>query len=99
MRKYLKLLISGKGSGFIWLDNLNCAGSESTPFHCPHNGFGVHNCRHYEDAGVQCTCKSSKMNSIYCMKFKSTSVSVSQVLKCQVVWELVLGKAMHAYSL
>ena len=75
----------GEGSGLIWLDNLNCAGSESTPFHCPHNGFGVHNCWHFEDAGVQCTCKSSKMNRIHCMKFKSTSVSDSQVLKCQVV--------------
>ena len=55
----------GEGSGFISLDNLHCAGSEVTPFHCPHNGFGIHNCRHSEDAGVQCTCKPCQMNSIY----------------------------------
>ena len=47
----------GQGSGRIWLDNLSCAGSETSPFHCPHNGFGIHNCEHSEDAGVQCTRK------------------------------------------
>ena len=55
----------GEGTGSIWLDNLHCTGSEMTPFHCPHNGFGIHNCWHREDAGVQCTCKSCQMNSIY----------------------------------
>lgn len=48
----------GRGCGFIWFDNLCCAGGESTPFHCPHNGFGIENCEHYEDAGVRCTGKS-----------------------------------------
>ena len=42
------------GSGEIWLDELRCRGTESDIFDCPHNGIGVHNCGHNEDAGVQC---------------------------------------------
>ena len=45
----------GYGSGTIWLDNVNCSGSESTLLSCPHYGIGQHNCGHYEDAGVRCS--------------------------------------------
>ncbi|MCI4384775.1 hypothetical protein PGIGA_G00042550 [Pangasianodon gigas] len=45
----------GQGSGPIWLDNVNCSGSESDITQCPHNGFGNHNCGHGEDAGVICS--------------------------------------------
>ena len=51
-----------QGSGSIFLDNMNCNGDESDLFTCPHNGVSNHNCRHYEDAGVDCSsvylCKS-----------------------------------------
>ncbi|KAG9349015.1 hypothetical protein JZ751_029333 [Albula glossodonta] len=42
------------GSGRIWLDDLRCTGSETNIFQCPHNGIGVNNCSHNEDAGVSC---------------------------------------------
>uniref|UniRef100_A0A3B4WD30 SRCR domain-containing protein n=1 Tax=Seriola lalandi dorsalis TaxID=1841481 RepID=A0A3B4WD30_SERLL len=42
------------GSGEIWLDDLRCTGSESDIFNCPNSGIGRHNCKHTEDAGVQC---------------------------------------------
>ncbi|XP_040005286.1 macrophage receptor MARCO [Xiphias gladius] len=42
------------GSGTIWLDDVRCLGTESDIFNCPHNGIGVNNCQHNEDAGVQC---------------------------------------------
>ncbi|KAM7407973.1 hypothetical protein PAMA_003621 [Pampus argenteus] len=42
------------GTGSIWLDDLQCTGSESNVFNCSHNGVGVNNCGHSEDAGVQC---------------------------------------------
>ncbi|XP_060758198.1 deleted in malignant brain tumors 1 protein-like [Neoarius graeffei] len=45
----------GQGSGPIWLDNVQCSGSESSITQCPHNGFGSHNCNHGEDAGVTCS--------------------------------------------
>uniref|UniRef100_A0A8D3B6I8 SRCR domain-containing protein n=1 Tax=Scophthalmus maximus TaxID=52904 RepID=A0A8D3B6I8_SCOMX len=42
------------GSGDIWLDDLQCLGTESDIFDCPHSGVGNHNCQHTEDAGVEC---------------------------------------------
>ena len=44
----------GQGTGDIYLDNLGCTGSETNLFDCQNNGFGNHNCRHSEDAGVFC---------------------------------------------
>uniref|UniRef100_A0A493TX85 SRCR domain-containing protein n=1 Tax=Anas platyrhynchos platyrhynchos TaxID=8840 RepID=A0A493TX85_ANAPP len=44
----------GAGSGHIFLDNLWCHGYEASLLLCGHNGWGVHNCAHSEDAGVIC---------------------------------------------
>ena len=47
----------GAGSGQIWLDDVNCAGSENSIVNCPHYGWGSHNCGHHEDASVVCSSK------------------------------------------
>ena len=44
----------GEGTGNIWLDDVNCGGSESNIEWCGHRGWGVENCGHNDDAGVYC---------------------------------------------
>ena len=45
----------GQGSGLIWLDNIECMGSEPTLVSCGHLGINVtRNCSHNKDAGVRC---------------------------------------------
>ena len=44
----------GEGSGVIWLDNVHCIGNEVGISACGHLGWGMSNCVHREDAGIQC---------------------------------------------
>lgn len=44
----------GEGSGQIWMDNVDCGGSETSLTKCFFRGFGNHNCHHTEDVGVIC---------------------------------------------
>ena len=46
--------IFGQGSGNIVLDDVQCTGSEDGILDCPSRDGGVHDCNHYEDAGVRC---------------------------------------------
>ena len=49
-------LFSGftNGVGLIWLDDVNCDGTETRLIDCRARPLGQHNCAHVEDAGVRC---------------------------------------------
>ena len=57
----------GQGTGTIWLDNVQCIGNETRIEDCTHGGWGVHNCNHFEDAGVVCSGMLYNYIIIYCV--------------------------------
>lgn len=44
----------GQGVDPIWLDEVACSGQEALLTECPRDPFGVNDCSHREDAGVDC---------------------------------------------
>ena len=51
----------GAGSGPIWLDDLDCRGTEARLADCRASSIGTHNCNHNEDASVRCIPPFSKL--------------------------------------
>ncbi|XP_067125647.1 plasminogen-like [Centruroides vittatus] len=58
----------GVGTGQIWLDELECQGTEKSLEDCPSALWGQNNCNHEEDAGVTCfeTSLFKKKEDNYC---------------------------------
>jgi len=44
----------GPGTGPIWLNNIECIGTEPDLFTCKNDGIGSHSCGHHEDASAEC---------------------------------------------
>lgn len=45
----------GPGDGVILMDNVECAGTEAQLQDCLFKGWGVNDCSHQQDAGVECS--------------------------------------------
>ena len=55
----------GQGDGVVWLNNLNCTGHELTLDDCSHDGWGIVNCSHTEDAGIQCAASNGNFKALF----------------------------------
>ena len=59
----------GQGSGRIWLDDVNCVGTELRIEDCSHAGWGNEDCFHYEDASVQCSTSSDGKFNLHVLTY------------------------------
>ena len=84
------------GAGRIWLDNVQCRGTERRLIDCNANALGSHNCQHFEDAGVRCQAgmyaKSSLLSFLLwltlCISFEVTYSSSKKLSFCLVFCRL-----------
>jgi len=51
-----------EGSGLIWLDSVNCKGTEQHVGECSHDDWKAHNCKHRQDVAVSCIDNPSAAN-------------------------------------
>lgn len=84
----------GQGSGPILLDNVDCKGGEMDLSLCGNQGWGIHNCYHYEDVAVTCKGKAKsvelllfyisnrKNNKKYCLSSEILSILLTKDLQC-----------------
>ncbi|XP_043370040.1 scavenger receptor cysteine-rich type 1 protein M130-like [Dermochelys coriacea] len=54
----------GEGTGPIWVETLNCRGTESSLWDCPAKPWGESNCGHKEDAAVNCSGLTERTDAL-----------------------------------
>ena len=53
----------GMGRGPIFMHNVDCSGDEERLIDCEYNGFSVHGCYHFRDAGMYCSPRGIPNNA------------------------------------
>jgi len=51
----------GAGVGPIWLDDVNCVGTETCLVTCPNRGIGSSSCSHFEDVAIFCAGRTGEL--------------------------------------
>jgi len=59
--------VYGIGTGQIWLDKVQCSGTETDIDDCSHNGWGVHSCGHHDYVAISCTT-----GTCWCVRWQIT---------------------------
>jgi len=78
----------GRGSGTIWLDEVECVGYEASIGECRHNAWGVHNCGHGEDVSISCyALDDSELCSVFSLLCSAgASKGTTADAKCITGW-------------
>lgn len=86
----------GLGSGTIWMDDVQCLGTESALKDCPFSGWEINNCDHTLDAGVICRGGTFStqllMKTIITGRFCKILFTLFQILNWQIRQVSVLGE-------
>ena len=71
------------GSGKIWLEGVGCSGEEKNLSRCSLQNWGIHDCNHSKDAGVECTStgKILTLNYFNIFLIRCTSFYISLAIK------------------
>ncbi|XP_070779296.1 galectin-3-binding protein B [Enoplosus armatus] len=70
----------GEATGPIWLDDMNCKGTENKLFSCVFKSWGVTDCSHKEDVGVSCETDDANVTIDDSIHSLDHSISLSDEL-------------------